>query len=142
VHVGRRWYLLAWDPASDGWRTFRADRIASPLITGPRFTPRDPPGGDPAAYLSRSVSTAPYRHQARIRLHLPAHAAAERLPPTAGHLQADGEHACILHTGAQSPDVLAIYVAILGAEFEILDPPELAEHILALASRLTRAARR
>jgi predicted DNA-binding transcriptional regulator YafY len=141
VHAGRRWYLLAWDPASDGWRTFRADRIASPLITGPRFTPRDPPGGDPAAYLSRSVSTAPYRHQARIRLHLPAHAAAERLPPTAGHLQADGEHACILHTGAQSPDVLTIYVAILGAEFEILDPPELAQHIIALASRLTRAAR-
>ena len=53
-----------------------------------------------------------YPYQARIRLHLPVHAAAERLPPTAGHLQADGENACILHTGAESPDVLAIYVAI------------------------------
>jgi hypothetical protein len=29
---------------------------------------------------------------------------------------------------------------IIGAEFEILDPPDLAEHILALAGRLTRAA--
>jgi predicted DNA-binding transcriptional regulator YafY len=91
--------------------------------------------------VSQSVSTTPYRYQARIRLHVPASAVAERLPPTVGHLQADGEHACILHTGAESPDVLAIYVAILGAEFEILDPPELAEHVLALASRLTRAAR-
>ena len=36
--------------------------------------------------------------------------------------------------------VLAVYVAIIGAEFEILDPPDLAEHILALAGRLTRAA--
>jgi len=142
VHTGRRWYLLAWDPARDGWRTFRADRITSPLITGPRFSPRDPPGGDPAAYVSRSISSAPYRYQARLRLHLPAQAAAQRLPPTVGHIQADGEHACILHTGAESPDVLAIYVAILGAEFEILDPPQLAEHILALAARLTRAARR
>jgi predicted DNA-binding transcriptional regulator YafY len=141
VHTGRRWYLLAWDLARGDWRTFRADRITSPQITGPRFTPRDPPGGDSAAYLSRSVSTTLYRYQARIRLHVPASAAAERLPPTVGHLQADGEHACILHTGADSPDVLAIYVAILGAEFEILDPPELAEHVLALASRLTRAAR-
>ena len=140
VPTGRRWYLLGWDPANNGWRTFRADRITSPQITGPRFTPRDPPGGDAAAYVSRSVSSAPYRYQARIRLHLPAQAAAERLPPTVGHLQADGEHACILHTGAESPDVLAIYVAIIGAEFEILDPPELAEHILALAGRLTRAA--
>ena len=76
-----------------------------------------------------------YPYQARIRLHLPVHAAAERLPPTAGHLQADGENACILHTGAESPDVLAIYVAILGTDFEILDPPELAEHILALAGQ-------
>jgi predicted DNA-binding transcriptional regulator YafY len=140
VHTGRRWYLLAWDLARGDWRTFRADRITSPQITGPRFTPRDPPGGDAAAYVSRSVSSAPYRYQAHIRLHLPAQAAAERLPPTVGHLQADGEHACILHTGAESADVLAIYVAILGAEFEILDPPELTEHILALAGRLTRAA--
>jgi predicted DNA-binding transcriptional regulator YafY len=141
VHTGRRWYLLAWDPAGDGWRTFRADRITSPLITGPRFAPRDPPGGDAAAYVSRSISSAPYRYQARIRLHLPARAAAQRLPPTVCHLQADGENACILHTGAESPDVLAIYVAILGAEFESLDPPDLARHILALAGRLTRAAR-
>src|SRR5262249_5496061 len=126
AHPGRRWYLLAWDLAKGDWRTFRADRITSPQITGPRFTPRDPPGGDPAAYVSQSVSTAPYRYQARIRLHVPASAVAERLPPTVGHLQADGEHACILHTGAESPDVLAIYVAVLGAEFEILDPPELA----------------
>lgn len=141
VHTERRWYLLAWDPARDGWRTFRADRITSPQITGPRFTPREPPGGDPAAYVSRSVSTAPYRYQARIRLHLPVRAAAERLPPTVGHLQADGEDACILHTGAESPDVLAIYVAVIGAEFEVLSPPELAGHLLALAGRLTRAAR-
>ena len=141
VPTGRRWYLLGWDPANNGWRTFRADRMTSPQITGPRFTPRDPPGGDAAAYVSRSVSTAPYRYQARIRLHVPAKVAAERLPPTVGHLQADGEHACILHTGAESPDVLAIYVAVIGTEFEILDPPELAEHILALAGRLTRAVR-
>jgi predicted DNA-binding transcriptional regulator YafY len=91
--------------------------------------------------VTGSVSSAPYRYQARIRLYAPAKVAAERIPPTVGHLQADGEHACILHTGAESPDVLAIYVAVIGTEFEILDPPELAEHILALAGRLTRAVR-
>ena len=72
VNIGRCWYLLAWDPARDGWRTFRADRITTPQITGPRFTLRDPPGGDAAAYVSRSVSSAPYRYQARIRLYAPA----------------------------------------------------------------------
>jgi predicted DNA-binding transcriptional regulator YafY len=125
VHTGRRWYLLAWDPAKDGWRTFRADRITSPQVTGPRFPPREAPGGGAAAYVSRSVSSAPYRYQARIRLHAPAQAVAERT----------------LHTGAESLDVLAIYVTLIGAEFEVLDPSELAEHILVLAGRLTRAAR-
>jgi hypothetical protein len=77
------------------------------------------------------VSSAPYRCRARIRLQLPASAAAERIPSTVAHPQADGDAACILHTGAESPDVLPAYAAILGAEFEILDPPELAAHVAA-----------
>src|SRR4029453_19190065 len=141
VHTGRRWYLLAWDLARGDWRTFRADRITSPQITGPRFTPRDPPGGHPAPHPPQLDSTPPSPPRPPPRPPAPGGPAPERLPPTVGHLQADGEHACILHTGAESPDVLAIYVAVLGAEFEILDPPDLAEHVLALASRLTRAAR-
>lgn len=27
VHTGNRWYLVAWDPARDDWRTFRIDRV-------------------------------------------------------------------------------------------------------------------
>ncbi len=142
VYTGRRWYLLGWDTGRDDWRTFRADRIAAPEITGPRFPPREPPGGDAAAYVSRSVSSAPYRYQARVRLHAPVAAVAERVPPTVGHLQADGEHACILDTGGQALDMIAAYVAAIGAEFEVLEPPELAEHVGVLAARLTRAAGR
>jgi predicted DNA-binding transcriptional regulator YafY len=141
VAAGRRWYLLAWDLTGEGWRTFRVDRIAAPQITGPRFTPREVPGGDAAAYVARSVSTAVYRYQARIRLHVPARAAAELVPPTAGHLEPDGDEACILTTGAESLGTLAVYTALAGAEFEVLDPPELASYLLVLAARLTRAAR-
>jgi predicted DNA-binding transcriptional regulator YafY len=140
VHTGRHWYLLAWDPARDDWRTFRVDRISSPQVTGPRFTPREVPGGDAAAYVARSVSAAPYRYQARILLRAPARVVAERVPLTAGHLLADGEHACILQTGAESLDTLAIYLSLIGAEFQVLDSPELAEHLLVLAARLTRGA--
>ncbi|WP_425861283.1 helix-turn-helix transcriptional regulator [Arthrobacter sp. TWP1-1] len=43
VYTGRRWYLLAWDRDREDWRTFRADRITTPLATGTTFTPRDPP---------------------------------------------------------------------------------------------------
>ena len=141
AYAGRRWYLLAWDLTGEGWRTFRVDRIAAPQIAGPRFTPREVPGGDAAAYVARSVSAAVYRYRARVRLNVPVRIAAERVPPTAGHLEPDGDDACILTTGAESLDTLVVYTALVGAEFEVLDPPELARYLLVVAARLTRAAR-
>ncbi|GGU17150.1 hypothetical protein GCM10010259_04600 [Streptomyces daghestanicus] len=47
-----RWYLLAWDLDRDDWRTFRADRVSPRTPTGPRFTPREVPGGDVAAFVA------------------------------------------------------------------------------------------
>ncbi|GGS79764.1 helix-turn-helix transcriptional regulator [Streptomyces griseoviridis] len=47
-----RWYLLAWDLDRDDWRTFRADRVSPRTPTGPRFTPREVPGGDVAAFVT------------------------------------------------------------------------------------------
>jgi len=71
VHTGRRWYLAAWDTNRENWRTFRVDRIEPRLKTGVRFAPREPPGGDFAAYVSKSVSYVPYPHQATVTLHAP-----------------------------------------------------------------------
>ncbi len=34
------WYVTAWCRRSDGWRTFRVDRIASAALTGERFASR------------------------------------------------------------------------------------------------------
>jgi len=47
-----RWYLLAWDLDRNDWRTFRADRIGPRAPTGPRFTPREVPGGDVGAFVT------------------------------------------------------------------------------------------
>jgi hypothetical protein len=69
--------------------------------------------------VSRSVS---YCYQARIRLYAPARKVAERIPPTAGLLEAHGERACILRAGAESLDVLAIYVTLIGVEFAVATP--------------------
>jgi predicted DNA-binding transcriptional regulator YafY len=40
-----RWYLVAWDLDRDDWRTFRVDRMTPRTPTGPRFSPRELPGG-------------------------------------------------------------------------------------------------
>jgi biotin operon repressor len=47
-----RWYLVAFDLDRHDWRTFRVDRIAPRTPNGPRFAPRELPGGDVAAYLT------------------------------------------------------------------------------------------
>ncbi|MEJ7650771.1 MAG: WYL domain-containing protein [Nakamurella sp.] len=52
VARGGRWYVIAWDLDRDDWRTFRADRMALHSPNGPRFTPRELPGGDVAAYVA------------------------------------------------------------------------------------------
>ncbi|MFE3226303.1 helix-turn-helix transcriptional regulator [Nocardia sp. NPDC059228] len=138
VHIGRRWYLTGWDVDREDWRTYRVDRLTPRIPTGPRFTPREAP--DAAAQVSRGVTTAPYRYQARITLLTSVERAAELIAPTVGVLEAVDPDTCILHTGADSLDALAVHVAGFGFDFRILEPPELAAHLRELATRLHRAA--
>ncbi len=141
VHTPRRWYLLAWDTDRGDWRTFRVDRIQGQLgPPGARFTPRRPPADDVAAYVSQSISSAPYRYQARILIHAPLEAVAQRSSPAAGRLEASGRHTCVLHTGSNSLDELALYVALKGFSFQVLHPPELIPVLRILADRLRTAA--
>ena len=140
VHTGRRWYLAAWDVERNNWRTFRVDRIQQRPTTGQRFTARQPPDGDFAAYVSRSVTTAGYEHQAVILFHAPLEKLVERIPASAGKLEAADAQTCILQAGATSLDMLAMYLAWVGFEFEVREPPELIERLRALAARFHRAA--
>jgi len=139
VHTGHRWYLAAWDVGRNDWRTFRVDRIQPGLETGSRFRPRKPPDGDFKAYVSRSVSHERHLHRAQIVLHASAQMAAEHMPPWAGRLEAVDEHKCLLHTGAHSLDSLAVYLALIGFDFEVREPPELVDRIRWLAERFSRA---
>ena len=140
VHTGRRWYLVARDTGRDAWRTFRADRIARPVATGVRFAHRDPP--DAAAFVAAAVTTNPYPYAARVRFHASAAAMAERVPPTVATLEAVDDETCVLTSGANSLDHLAVHLALIDVDFEILDPPALVDRVAAMAARLSRATRR
>jgi predicted DNA-binding transcriptional regulator YafY len=140
VHTGRRWYLVAWDVGRRDWRTFRVDRIEARVRTSSLFTPRQPPDGDFAAYVLRSVSYAPYPHRARVTLHAPVHTIAERIPAAAGVLEAIDDQSCMLHTGAPSLDFLALHLGLIGVDFEVHEPLELIEHFHRLAERFSRVS--
>jgi len=139
VCTERRWYLVAWDVERDAWRTFRADRIVPKPPHGPRFTPRTPPAEDLAAYVSQGVSTRAYPARAVVRLHTSAERAAEFVGPSDGVLEAVDDGRCLLRTGAANLDVLVIHVMLMGVDFEVVEPPELAERIRVLRDRLSRA---
>jgi predicted DNA-binding transcriptional regulator YafY len=137
---GRRWYLVAWDAARQQWRTFRVDRMRPRLPTGPRFTPRNVPGGDVTAYVAKNVGQATWHYRAKVLLHAPADAFADGLPP-AVELEPVDERSCIATTGADNPYLLAVYLGMLDVDFDVIDSPELAEQLRKLARRYTRATR-
>lgn len=141
VYTGQRWYLVAWDTTREDWRTFRVDRINTKLSLGSRFAPRKPPDKDLAAYVSRSVSSAPYAHRAIVILHASAETVAARVPPTFGFVEAIDKNKCRLQTGASSPELLSVHLALIGVDFEVSEPPELVEHIRHMADRFRRASR-
>ncbi|WP_326586753.1 helix-turn-helix transcriptional regulator [Streptomyces sp. NBC_01294] len=139
VNWGQRWYLVAWDVEREDWRTFRVDRIQPRTPTGPRFTPRELPGGDAAAYVSRGVSSAAWRYGARVTVHAPAAAVAERINPAVGTVEALDAGTCVLVTGADTVQSLAVHLGMLDFDFEVTEPAELVAHLRRLADRYARS---
>ncbi|SNR61676.1 Predicted DNA-binding transcriptional regulator YafY, contains an HTH and WYL domains [Haloechinothrix alba] len=137
VLAGRRWYLLAWDVDRQDWRTFRVDRVAEPRATGRRFSAVEAP--DAEAYVHESISIRPYRYRVRVRLYGPAPTLAEHVPAEAAVLTAIDTETCELVAGADSLDVAAMHIAVLGVDFDIHEPAELRARVSALAERLARA---
>jgi predicted DNA-binding transcriptional regulator YafY len=138
VTTGRRWYLMARDVDRDDWRTFRLDRMREVVATTWRFRVGEHP--DPVAYVQRSVTEAPYRYLARVRLHAPAGRVRELVPPQVGRVEDEREGWCVLIVGGVDLDWLAVHVARLGFEAEVLEPPELRAAAARLAGRVAALA--
>jgi predicted DNA-binding transcriptional regulator YafY len=139
VNRGRRWYLVAWDRGREDWRSFRIDRLARPASTGVRFTPRKLPARDAAAYVEQSITAAPNRFEALVILHAPAEEIARRVPARWGATTPIDAHTCEYRTGDDDLRWLGLRIAMLGVDFEVREPPELVQHLRALALRLRRA---
>lgn len=139
VNDRRRWYLVAWDVDRDAWRTFRVDRIEPRTPTGPRFTPRAlPPDREIAAQVARGVGEATWRYRARVHVHAPAAFVRSRLPIPI-EVESLGADRSAFEPGSDHPEMLALYLGMLDADFEIVDSPELVDALRKLAGRYQRA---
>jgi predicted DNA-binding transcriptional regulator YafY len=139
VNDRRRWYLVAFDTDRDAWRTFRADRITPRTPAGPRFTPRALPSDHQiAAQVARGAGEATWRYRARVIVHAPAAHVRGRLPIPI-EVESQGHDRCAFEPGSDDPQMLALYLGMLDADFEIVNAPELVAALRTLTGRYQRA---
>ncbi|MFJ8112941.1 helix-turn-helix transcriptional regulator [Streptomyces sp. NPDC096132] len=139
-----RWYLVAWDLDREDWRTFRVDRVRPRTPTGPRFAPREIPGGHVSAFLTSRFrgndgTTTDWPCQGEVVLHLPAADVAPFVQD--GVVEELGPHHCRLTLGSWSWAGLAAALGRFDTEIEVIGPPQLASAFGDLAARYARAAR-
>jgi len=139
VTWGQRWYLVGWDIDRDDWRTFRVDRIGDIQPTTRRFRERQLPADDMTTYVAGNVARAGWTYQLSFRMHAPAEAVLEKINPAIGGVTPIDAGTCLLTTGTDDLWSSAVYVGLLGFDFEVEGPPELIEYMRVLAGRFARA---
>ena len=138
VALDRRWYLVAYDMTRNDWRSFRLDRIADvPQPTGARFRPRILPAKDAAEFVRRNI-TAPGARQVTVIIEAPSAVIRQRIGKWA-EIAEEGPTRCRVTMTSENLDWPAIALGVAGADFQVIDPPELTEYIRDWAARFTRA---
>ncbi|MEU1204076.1 WYL domain-containing protein [Nocardia sp. NPDC005825] len=141
VHTGR-WYLIGWEPIQEDWRIYRLDRMKLHVPNGPRFTPREVPGGDAADFLSArfkgSSNDNSWPCEGEVILDLPI----ARVVPFAaeGVVEQLRPDRTRLRTGSWSWGALAATLAQFEAEIEVVGPDPLRQAFAELARRAQRTA--
>lgn len=138
VALDRRWYLVAYDVTRNDWRNFRLDRIAVvPQPTGARFRPRALPAKDAAEFVRRNI-TAPGARQVTVIIEAPSAVIRQRIGKWA-EIAEEGPARCRVTMTPENLDWPAMALGVVGADFQVIHPPELTEHIRDWADRFTRA---
>jgi predicted DNA-binding transcriptional regulator YafY len=142
VTWGGLWYLVAWDLDREDWRTFRADRIVPRTPAGPRFAPRELPGGDVAGFVASrfrgSDGSGEWPCRGEVILGLPAAAVSPYIRD--GLVEELGPDRCRLVLGSWSWLGLAAAVGRFDADIEVVGPAELKDAFAHLARRYADAA--
>jgi predicted DNA-binding transcriptional regulator YafY len=138
VPLGRRWYLVAYDLTRHDWRSFRLDRLSRPRSTAARFRPRDLPAPDAAAFVRAGIDDMPSQYAIEALVEAPAERIRERIGRWCT-VEDAGSDRCRVRMTADSLDWPIMALGVVGSDFEVIDPPELAERIRDWGDRFSRA---
>jgi len=139
VTLGRRWYLVGYDLRRHDWRTFRIDRLSEPVLTGVRFRQRELPAADAATFVRQGIQSARTHIAVDVLVKAPADSVAEVAGRWAAVTPVDGE-SCRLEMDVDTLDWPILLLGAIEADFEVREPPELADRVHQVARRFARAA--
>jgi predicted DNA-binding transcriptional regulator YafY len=139
VSLGRRWYLVAYDLTRHDWRSFRLDRLGDPHATGERFRPRELPAEDAAMFVRAGIGSMVAPHEFEAVVHAPAETVRGLVGQWATVEEIDGGRSRLRMT-SDTLDWPTMALGVVGAEFEVVHPPELVVHLREWAARFARAA--
>jgi hypothetical protein len=103
------------------------------------FTPRPMPEEDYTSFVLRDVASTGWNVHARITVFAPADEVLSRINATVGVVESIDERTCVLVTGGDSYEIIAVYIGMLGLDFRVTAPDELVAHLRVLAGRYARA---
>ena len=120
LHFGGRWYLTAFDPDRDDWRSFRLDRLEVKKPAGARFSPRGAP--EPAALLT-SIDALYRKHRAVVMVAAPAEDVVRSLPTSVPVEPVDADRCRVFATGDTAYN-LALNLLMLDRGFDLEEASE------------------
>jgi predicted DNA-binding transcriptional regulator YafY len=137
----RRWFVVGRDPEAGVWAPYRLDWMELRIPGGKRFRPTPLPAGDYTAFVLREVAFGGWNVHARITVDASAEEVLSRINPTVGVVESIDDNACVLVTGADTIEIVAVYIGMLGIDFHVSEPPELVQHLATLGRRYLRSVR-
>lgn len=139
INWQRRWFLVAYSLESHCWRALPVASLDEVTTTTHHFAARALPDEDLVAFVLREISRAGWRVHARVTVAASAETVITRINPTVGVVEPIDDHSCVLYTGADTLETIAIYLSMLMMDFRVDGPPELVDHIRTLARRYSAA---
>jgi len=138
VQLGRRWYLAGYDLDRDGWRSYRLDRLAGPRGTGARFRPRELPAADAAAFVRAGIQSTRAGYDIEVIVEAPAEMVRERIGRWASVSEISATR-CRVRMTADALEWPILGLGMVGADFQVVAPPELIDWVRDWGARFSRA---
>jgi predicted DNA-binding transcriptional regulator YafY len=139
VTVGRRWYLVAYDLERQDWRSFRLDRLQSPVGTRARFRPRGIPGGDAGEFVRKGLSRNETEHVVIARYAVSADRVAARIGRW-GTVTAVDDTSCRLRMQGSDASWLLFGLGMVGEPFVLESAPDAVRELMTGWAALFAAA--